>query len=154
MEIDLIIRGICCLKVGIPGISDHIRVRSIVGNFLEHSRIFKFENAGRPEYYAGSADWMPRNLDRRVEIVFPLEDENVKKKAEHILQVELADTMQASLLKTDGTYEKVDRRGKEKINSQLIFCNEAVAAAKAARQQADSRHFIPEEHHQGLEEQE
>ena len=154
VEIDLIIRGICCLKVGIPGISDHIRVRSIVGNFLEHSRIFKFENAGRPEYYAGSADWMPRNLDRRVEIVFPLEDENVKKKAEHILQVELADTMQASLLKTDGTYEKVDRRGKEKINSQLIFCNEAVAAAKAARQQADSRHFIPEEHHQGLEEQE
>lgn len=154
VEIDLIIRGICCLKVGIPGISDHIRVRSIVGNFLEHSRIFKFENAGRPEYYAGSADWMPRNLDRRVEIVFPLEDENVKKKAEHILQVELADTMQASLLKTDGTYEKVDRRGKEKINSQLIFCNEAVAAAKVARQQADSRHFIPEEHHQGLEEQE
>ena len=154
VEIDLIIHGICCLKVGIPGISDHIRVRSIVGNFLEHSRIFKFENAGRPEYYAGSADWMPRNLDRRVEIVFPLEDENVKKKAEHILQVELADTMQASLLKTDGTYEKVDRRGKEKINSQLIFCNEAVAAAKAARQQADSRHFIPEEHHQGLEEQE
>lgn len=153
VDIDLIVRGICCLKVGIPGVSDRIHVRSIVGNFLEHSRIFKFENAGRPEYYAGSADWMPRNLDRRVEIVFPLEDENVKKKAEHILQVELADTMQASVLKKDGTYEKVDRRGKEKINSQLIFCQEAVAAAKAAKQDEDNRKFIPMEHHEGLMDQ-
>ncbi len=147
VKIQLIIRGICCLKVGIPGVSENITVRSIVGNFLEHSRIFYFENAGKPEIYAGSADWMPRNLDRRVEIVFPLEDPEVRKKAEHILDLELADTMQASILQPDGSYEKVDRRGKEKINSQLIFCQEAAEAARKARQSTqDTRLFVPEEH--------
>ena len=147
VKIDLIVRGICCLKTGIPGVSENITVRSIVGNFLEHSRIFYFENAGRPELYAGSADWMPRNLDRRVEIVFPLEDAKVKARAEHILDVELADTMQASILQPDGTYEKVDRRGKEKINSQLIFCEEAVEEAKKLKEATQrTRVFIPEEH--------
>ena len=147
VKIDLIVRGICCLKTGIPGVSENITVRSIVGNFLEHSRIFYFENAGRPELYAGSADWMPRNLDRRVEIVFPLEDEKVKARAEHILDVELADTMQASILQPDGSYEKVDRRGKEKINSQLIFCEEAVEEAKKLKEATQrTRVFIPEEH--------
>lgn len=77
VQIDLIVRGICCLKVGIPGISENIRVRSIVGNFLEHSRIFYFYNDGQPEIFMGSADWMPRNLDRRVEILFPVEDEGI-----------------------------------------------------------------------------
>ncbi len=148
VKIDLIVRGICCLKVGIPGVSENIRVLSIVGNFLEHSRIFWFENGGRPEIYAGSADWMPRNLDRRVEIVFPLEDEAVKAKAEHILQVELSDTEQASILKADGSYEKIDRRGKEKVNSQLIFEAEAIAAAKAAKRKSlEDRTFVPEESH-------
>lgn len=147
VKIDLIVRGICSLKTGIPGVSENITVRSIVGNFLEHSRIFYFENAGRPELYAGSADWMPRNLDRRVEIVFPLEDEKVKARAEHILDVELADTMQASILQPDGSYEKVDRRGKEKINSQLIFCEEAVEEAKKLKEATQrTRVFIPEEH--------
>lgn len=147
VKIQLIIRGICCLKVGIPGVSENITVRSIVGNFLEHSRIFYFANAGKPEIYAGSADWMPRNLDRRVEIVFPLEDPEVRKKAEHILDLELQDTMQASILQPDGSYEKVDRRGKEKINSQLIFCQEAAEAARKARQSTqDTRLFVPEEH--------
>lgn len=73
VKIELIVRGICCLKVGIPGVSETISVRSIVGNFLEHSRIFYFENAGNPEFYCSSADWMPRNLERRVEILFPVE---------------------------------------------------------------------------------
>lgn len=147
VKIELIVRGICCLKTGIPGVSENITVRSIVGNFLEHSRIFWFENGGVPEIYAGSADWMPRNLDRRVEIVFPLEDPAVKAKAEHILDVELADTEQASILKPDGTYEKVDRRGKEKVNSQLQFCSEAVAAADKARNAVrETRLFVPEEH--------
>ena len=146
VKIDLIVRGICCLKTGIPGVSENITVRSIVGNFLEHSRIFYFENAGTPEVYAGSADWMPRNLDRRVEIVFPLEDEEVKKKAIHILDVELADTMQASILQPDGSYEKVDRRGKEKINSQLIFGEEAVMEARKVREASiRTRLFVPEE---------
>ena len=147
VKIELIVRGICCLKSGIPGVSENITVRSIVGNFLEHARIFMFENAGHPEFYAGSADWMPRNLDRRVEIVFPLEDEKVREKAWHILETELADTEQASILQPDGTYEKVDRRGKTKVNSQLIFCEEAAEAARKARAViTEQRTFIPEEH--------
>ncbi|HOO27949.1 MAG TPA: RNA degradosome polyphosphate kinase, partial [Lachnospiraceae bacterium] len=85
VKVDLIVRGICCLKVGIEGISENISVRSIVGNFLEHSRVFYFENAGRSEIYCGSADWMPRNLERRVEIMFPVEEERLKAKVYHIL---------------------------------------------------------------------
>ena len=149
VKIDLIVRGICCLRVGIPGVSENITVRSIVGNFLEHARIFMFENAGHPEFYAGSADWMPRNLDRRVEIVFPLEDESVRAKAWHILETELADTEQASILQPDGTYEKVDRRGKAKVNSQLQLGEEAAEAARKARAvMREQRVFIPEEHHE------
>ncbi len=148
VTIDLIVRGICCLRVGIPGVSENITVRSIVGNFLEHARIFVFENAGRREFYAGSADWMPRNLGRRVEIVFPLEERSVQEKAWHILETELADTEQASILQPDGTYEKVDRRGKEKVNSQLVFSLEAEAAARKAREVLkEKRTFIPEESH-------
>ncbi len=144
VRIDLIVRGICCLKTGIPGVSENITVRSIVGNFLEHARIFVFENAGRREFYAGSADWMPRNLDRRVEIVFPLEEEAVKAKAWHILERELADTEQASILQPDGTYEKVDRRGKEKVNSQLVFSQEAKRAADKVKElEQEQRLFIP-----------
>lgn len=152
VKIELIVRGICCLRVGIPGVSENITVRSIVGNFLEHARIFLFENAGHPEVYAGSADWMPRNLDRRVEIVFPLEDESVRRKAWHILDTELADTEQASILQPDGTYEKVDRRGKAKVNSQLQFCEEAAEAARKAQAVIrEQRTFIPEEHHETQE---
>ena len=88
VKIDLIIRGICCLRAGVPNLSENIAVRSIVGNFLEHSRIFYFENDGYPEIYMGSADWMPRNLDRRVEIMFPILDEKLKEKAMHILNVQ------------------------------------------------------------------
>ena len=104
VQIDLIVRGICCLKAGIPGLSEHITVRSIVGNFLEHSRIFYFENDGAPEIYMGSADWMPRNLDRRVEILFPILEDELKKKAMHILQVQLDDNLKAHVLQPDGTY--------------------------------------------------
>ena len=102
VEIELIVRGICCLKVGIPGISENIHVRSIVGNFLEHSRIFFFLNDGEEELYMGSADWMPRNLDRRVEILFPVLDDTLKEKVKHILDVELADNTKAHVLKPDG----------------------------------------------------
>lgn len=145
VKIELIVRGICCLKVGIPGVSENITVRSIVGNFLEHSRIYYFENDGKPEIYASSADWMPRNLDRRVEIMFPLEDESIFKKAYHILDVELKDTVKAQILRADGTYERVDRRGKELIDSQLVFCNEAVAEAQSFRGSGESRVFVPRE---------
>ena len=130
VEIDLIVRGICCLRAGIKGLSEHIRVRSIVGTFLEHSRIFYFENNGNAEYYMGSADWMPRNLDKRVEILFPVEDPILQEEIYHILHIQLSDTKKAYLLMPDGHYVKVDQRGKTPLNSQLYFCEEAMANAK------------------------
>lgn len=144
VKIDLIVRGICCLRVGMPGISENITVRSIVGNFLEHSRIFYFENGGQPEVYAASADWMPRNLDRRVEIMFPLEDKDIQQKALHILETELADTVKAQVMQPDGSYVRVDRTGKELINSQLVFGLEAKKAAKKSVEPENNRVFVPE----------
>lgn len=125
VEIDLIVRGICCLRAGIPGLSENIHVRSIVGTFLEHSRIFYFSNNGSPEYYMGSADWMPRNLDKRVEILFPVEDPALQEEIHNILDIQLADTKKAHLLMPDGTYVKVDQRGKTPLNSQMHFCEQA-----------------------------
>ncbi len=122
VEIQLIVRGICCLRAGVPGLSENIHVRSIVGTFLEHARIFYFENNGEPEFYMGSADWMPRNLDKRVEILFPVEAEDLKDEIRHILDIQLADTKKAHILMPDGTYEKVDQRGKKPLNSQMYFC--------------------------------
>lgn len=148
VKIDLIIRGICCLKVGIPGVSENITVRSIVGNYLEHARIFYFENDGKPEYYCASADWMPRNLDRRVEILFPVEKPTLQEKLWHILDCQLRDTVKASILQPDGSYEKVDKRGKEIFNAQLTFCEEAKVAAKAEADSGNKRVFIPKMHHE------
>lgn len=150
VKIDLIVRGICCLRAGAPGISENITVRSIVGNYLEHSRIFYFENNNKPEYYCASADWMPRNLERRVEILFPVEQDDLKEKLKNILDIELADTVKAHILQPDGTYKKI-RNPKKLVNSQRVFFEEAIKAAKAAR--ADSaeadvmitRRFIPEQ---------
>ena len=151
VQIQLIVRGICCLRVGIPGVSENISVRSLVGNFLEHSRIFYFENDEHPEYYCSSADWMPRNLERRVEILFPVDSPALRQELSHILEVQLADTVKASVLMPDGTYEKVDRRGKKAVLAQEVFCREAVAKAKAAKEPApgESRTFIPQTHHEG-----
>ncbi len=104
VEIDLIIRGICCLRPGVEGISDNIRVISIIGRFLEHSRIFYFHNSGEEEIYIGSADWMTRNLSRRVEAVAPIESPNLAKDLQEILGIMLADNRQAWELKSDGTY--------------------------------------------------
>lgn len=148
VKIDLIIRGICCLKVGIPGVSENITVRSIVGNYLEHARIFYFENDGKPEYYCASADWMPRNLDRRVEILFPIEKPELQEKLQHILDCQLRDTVKASVLQPDGTYEKIDKRGKFIFNAQLAFCEEAREAAKAETEIGNKRVFIPKMHHE------
>jgi len=146
VKIDLIVRGICCLRVGIPGVSENITVRSIVGNFLEHSRIFYFENDEEWEIYCGSADWMPRNLERRVEILFPVEEEKLKQQLYKILEYNLADTMKSHILQPDGTYEKVDKRGKVLFCAQNAFCEDAVNAAKAMQEEDvhDSRVFIPE----------
>ena len=153
VQVELLVRGICCLKVGIPGVSENIQVRSIVGEFLEHSRIFYFENGGNPEIYMGSADWMPRNLDRRVEIVFPVEDEKIKKELEHVLDLEFRDNVKAHLLQPDGSYIKPDKRGKVQINSQMEFCIEATEkAALHKHEEKKSRVFIPAEPAEDIEE--
>ena len=148
VKIDLIIRGICCLKTGIPGISDNITVRSVVGRFLEHSRIFYFENAGSPELYCGSADWMPRNLERRVEILFPIEEPDLKERVYHILDVMLRDTLKARIMDEDGSYLRIDKRGKELLSCQEEFCREAVIKTeeniKKVKSVENKRVFTPE----------
>jgi len=145
VEIDLIVRGICCLKTGIPGISDNIKVRSIVGNFLEHARIFYFLNAGEEEIYMASADWMPRNLDKRVEIMFPIEDPSLKKQAMEILEIQLADNVKAQELNSDGGYKRVKSRGSDKICAQDYFCKKAKNDIKTAKTIIKDRVFIPRE---------
>ena len=145
VKIELIVRGICCLKTGIPGVSENITVHSIVGNFLEHARIFYFRNNGMEEYYMGSADWMPRNLDKRVEILFPVEDEKLKTELGHILQIQLDDNVKSHILQLDGSYVKVNRRGKKRLCAQEYFCQEAVQRAKVPKDPGKDRVFIPEE---------
>lgn len=130
VKIDLIVRGICCLRAGIPGLSENITVRSITGRFLEHSRIFMFYNGGKEDLYLASADWMPRNLDRRVELMFPIEDSDCRSRIMEILEVELNDTIRANYLYPDGNYHKLDLRGKVKVDSQqelIRLADEAVA---------------------------
>ncbi len=145
VKIELIIRGICSLKVGIPGVSENITVRSIVGTYLEHSRIYYFLNGGEEEIYLASADWMPRNLDRRVEILFPIENEQLKKEVMHVLQIQLQDTIKAQVKQPDGTYEKVDRRGKAALCAQEYFMKYAKDLNKQQEDTVQSRVFIPEE---------
>lgn len=148
VKIELIVRGICSLKAGVPGLSETITVHSIVGNFLEHARIFYFENDNSPELYMGSADWMPRNLDRRVEIMFPVEDEKLQEQILHVLKIQFQDNVKAHVLKPDGTYEKPDKRGKVLVNSQELFCEEAIKNVRAELGKSDpvgSRVFIPTE---------
>lgn len=142
VKIELIVRGICCLKAGVEGLSENIKVRSIVGNFLEHARIFYFYNDGNPEVFMGSADWMPRNLDKRVEITFPVEDADIKAKVIDILNIQLADNLKAYILQPDGTYKKQDLRGKEKIGAQDTFCKLAMERSKKS-DKAKSHVFEP-----------
>jgi len=118
VKIDLIVRGICCLRPGLKGVSENIRVISIVGRLLEHSRIFYINNGDDPKVYMSSADWMPRNLDRRVEILFPVEQANLIEEVKKVLDIILSDTMKARIQKSDGTYSRIDKRGKEHIDSQ------------------------------------
>ena len=148
VKIELIVRGICCLKTGLPGIEDNITVRSIVGNFLEHCRIFYFANDGKPEYYCASADWMPRNLERRVEIMFPVEKPALREKLMHILSMQLKDTVKAHILTPEGTYQKVESKDGENINAQQEFGKEAVRALKVTKGAAGHRVFVPEMHHE------
>ncbi len=143
VKIELIVRGICCLKPGIRDVSENITVRSIVGDFLEHSRIFYFENAGNSEVYCGSSDWMPRNLLRRVEILFPILDEGLKGRVIYILETLLADTVKARVELSDGTYERIDRRGADPVSAQKEFCKWAAKLVSVKNEVENSRVFIP-----------
>lgn len=143
VKIDLIIRGICCLKIGIKDVSENINIISIVGRFLEHSRIYYFGNGGNPRIFLSSADWMNRNLDRRVEILFPVYQNELKEQIINILNIELEDTVKARIQQLDGTYERVDRRGKEYTHSQVIFYEKVVYALKKAKETIHSDLFQP-----------
>lgn len=119
VQIDLIVRGVCCLRPGVPGVSDSIRVRSIIGRFLEHSRAFYFHDGGNERLYIGSADWMQRNLNRRVEAVFPIEREALKQKVMQILELYLQDNVKARELLPDGRYYHIRPTADvEPINAQ------------------------------------
>ncbi len=142
VQIRLIVRGICSLIAGKKGLSENIKVRSIVGTFLEHSRIYCFYNDGHEEVYMGSSDWMPRNLDRRVEIVFPVEDDALKKRVKRILDIQLADNIKAYELKKDGSYKRVNRQGAEKIEAQKLFC-ELVGNRQIREEKMKKRVFEP-----------
>jgi polyphosphate kinase len=119
VQVDLLVRGICCLRPGVPGVSDHTRVSSIVGRFLEHSRIYYFQNGGSEEIYAGSADLMPRNLDRRVEVLFPVRSPRLVRRLSEILAEYLADDANARHMGSDGCYTPKSRDGKR--DSQAYF---------------------------------
>ena len=132
VKIDLVVRGICCLRPGVKGVSEHITVRSIVDRFLEHSRIFYFENACQPEVFVGSADWMPRNFFRRIEVVFPIDDGNLRDRVQReLLDTVLADTVKARVLQPDGTYQRaMAKRGVPALRSQTEFARLASNGTK------------------------
>lgn len=133
VEIDLIIRGICTLRPGVPGLSENIRVRSVVGRLLEHSRVYYFENGGDPEVYMGSSDWMPRNLDRRVEVLAPIRDRRIARYlSEQYLPMYLNDNLKARLLQPDGSYSRAPKTGEE-LDAQLGFQTKASTLEFTAR---------------------
>jgi polyphosphate kinase len=144
VRIDLLIRGICCLRAGLPGVSETIRVISIVDRFLEHSRVFYFENGGEPEVFLASADWMPRNFFRRIEVMFPIEDARLKSRiVDSILPVMLADNVKARLQQPDGSYIRAPRTADEPaVRSQVVLQGQA---RESARELGDRKHrlFVP-----------
>ncbi|MCL2462014.1 MAG: RNA degradosome polyphosphate kinase [Defluviitaleaceae bacterium] len=135
VSVKLLVRGICCLRPGIEGVSENITVVSIVDRFLEHSRIYYFENGGTPKIYLSSADWMPRNLDRRVEVAFPIEDAALRERIVDILDISFSDTDKLRALRPDGSYERVDRRGKEHNRSQMKFWEMAAEGVRLAEEE-------------------
>lgn len=132
VKIDLLVRGICCLRPGVPGVSDHIKVTSVVGRFLEHSRIYYFYNGGEEEIYLGSADLMPRNLDRRVEVLFPLEDPDlIQQVKDEILAPYMADNVKAREMRSDGTYVRRHAgRGGAATNVQSVLVERAKSGSR------------------------
>jgi polyphosphate kinase len=143
VKIDLIVRGSCMLRPGVAGLSQTVTVRSIVGRFLEHSRIFHFANGGEDEVYIGSADWMARNMDRRVEVVTPILDANLRSYLKDVvLPAYLRDNVSARILTADGTYQKPQiGAGEEPFNSQLFFEGKNSSPAIGSVHQLKSRRF-------------
>ena len=143
VKVQLIVRGICCLVAGAEGVSENITVISIVGQLLEHSRIFRFENAGEPRYFMGSADWMQRNLDKRIELMFPIYDDRLKARTEQILNMMLEDNTNARTMMPDGNYFHVNRRGKKAFSSQIEFHKEAKEKIHLLEHVEESEPLIP-----------
>ncbi|MDE6712956.1 MAG: polyphosphate kinase 1, partial [Lachnospiraceae bacterium] len=147
VEVYLLVRGICCLRTGIKNVSENIHVYSIVGDYLEHSRIFYFENDLQPEIYLSSADWMPRNLERRVEIMFPVEAPQLKERVMRILDLQFRDNVKKRTLLPDGNY-KIITDEDAPINCQELFRKEVIQKSKQLKRDAakKQRVFIPKTH--------
>jgi polyphosphate kinase len=143
VQIDLIVRGICCLRPGVKKLSENITVRSIVDRFLEHSRIFYFENACQPEVYVGSADWMPRNFFRRIEVVFPIEDGALRDRLiNEILAISLADNCRASILQPNGAHEPArQKRTLPLSRSQATFIDLALEKTNPTRRRKKTKQY-------------
>ncbi|MCL4839026.1 MAG: polyphosphate kinase 1, partial [Thermoanaerobaculia bacterium] len=143
VEIDLIVRGICRLRPGLPGRSERIRVLSIVGRFLEHARIFHFGNGGAPEYYFGSADWMSRNLDWRLEAMVPVDRPELQAELQAILDLQLADNCKAWELQSDGAYrQRTPAPGEPRRASQELLMDRALQRARRAAANADAGQLL------------
>lgn len=146
VRIYLIIRGICCLRPGVKNLSENIFVRSLVGRYLEHSRIFYYYNDGQEDLFMSSADWMPRNLDRRIELQFPVEDPEARNRVFRVLAVQLMDADRARIMQPDGSYQRVDRRKTDSFDSQVQLSMDAIAAAAALKQEPKTLdHYVPRE---------
>jgi polyphosphate kinase len=150
VQVDLIVRGICCLRPGVPGVSDRIRVISIIGRFLEHSRLFYFSNGGKDEFYFGSADWMPRNFDRRVEAVSPVDDRALQQRLHSLLRICLADNRQAWELNADGSYVQLTPGDEPEISTHKLLIGDpwgmsavGIDRRLAPRDNADSGETVP-----------
>ena len=146
VTVRLIVRGICCLRPGVKGLSENIEVRSIVGRFLEHSRIFYYYNDGNDDLFLSSADWMPRNLNRRIELLFPVEDEYCRERVFEILAVELRDNLRARLILGDGTFTRLKpEAGETPLDSQVALCESAIKAYRERRKTSDNPdRYIPQ----------
>jgi len=130
VQIELLIRGICCLRPAVPGVSENIRVHAVIDRYLEHARIFHFKNGGQDEVFCSSADWMPRNFRRRVEVMFPISDESLKKRViEEVLGTMRADNVKGWLLKPDGVYQRIEAEGLP-VRSQARFVDLARERAR------------------------
>jgi polyphosphate kinase len=124
VKIRLLVRGVCCLRPGVPGVSENVTVRSIVGRFLEHSRVYRFENDGDPEIYLASADWTARNFFGRVEICFPVEERKLRERVDHVLSTYWKDNVKARELNTEAACIDRVQEG-ERVNAQEIFLEQA-----------------------------